>query len=582
MASDGTRVYRYGLRHCVEGADVVEAQIDAAHRYQVALTELELARRDRITAIQRAADPAGLSDAVAHAVADLAAICAEPPQGLRGRWSTEQRAQLDAARVRMRAARAAWKAHRASLAADAGIRAQYRAVTSWAQSEQRRLRATCGVYWGSYLLVEAAMEQVRRAAAPPRRPPWRHGAGRVGVQLQRGLPVAVAMAGTDRHLQVAPPSGVGGRRRAARTHVRLRVGTHDREPVWATWECMLHRPLPPDGLITWAVVVRDVIPGRSGPGRYRDELHLTVEAAPEVDRHALAHPTRTVAVDWLTPEWLPDGTLAVAEWADSLGASGTVTVDRRTARAWRERLPGLRSVRDRALTQCVRALTEWQALADVPWPEIWPARVRERLDTLAEWHSPYHLVALYRLWAAHRFAGDEAGYTLLDRWWRGDGQDHGERHRWEYEAAERRTALRRRDDAYRVWAAQVTRTAATVVLRARDLRTDLTMPRGVRESSADQAVRARRVLAAAGRLRTLLEQAAARRGRMVVSYAAAEAGATGLLTAWRERPGEARIVLAARATDPAGSGARARAGGRWGRRRARATENRSPGSLEVC
>ena len=65
-------------------------------------------------------------------------------------------------------------------------------IAKRAGSLQRNARAHCGVYWGTYLLVEAAHDASREMPLydgvepnDPRFSKW-NGEGRIGVQVQQG------------------------------------------------------------------------------------------------------------------------------------------------------------------------------------------------------------------------------------------------------------------------------------------------------------------------------------------------------------------------------------------------------------
>src|SRR5690606_14013043 len=63
------------------------------------------------------------------------------------------------------------------------------------------------------------------------------------------------------------------RRLHARTTLRIRIGSEGRDPVWASFPMIMHRPLPPDGIVKQAAVKL----ARIGT-RERWELHVTVQA----------------------------------------------------------------------------------------------------------------------------------------------------------------------------------------------------------------------------------------------------------------------------------------------------------------
>ena len=142
------------------------------------------------------------------------------------------------------------------------------------------------------------------------------GAGRVTVRFQYGLSVEKAFADDTRlRLGAVDPEAWshpsrGFRRKLSRTTVRIRVGSDRRVPLWLELPVMLHRPLPPSGVIRAASVVREIV-----GGRYRWRLLLIVEQpADEAPRQGF-----TVAID-LGWRMLDDG-LRVAYWEDDEAAT---------------------------------------------------------------------------------------------------------------------------------------------------------------------------------------------------------------------------------------------------------------------
>ena len=83
------------------------------------------------------------------------------------------------------------------------------------------------------------------------------GSGRWTCQIQGGMTVAEAFAGTDNRFQIDPvppeawthPSR-GERKRLCRTTARIRIGsTENRQPIWQPIPIVMHRPIPEDALI---------------------------------------------------------------------------------------------------------------------------------------------------------------------------------------------------------------------------------------------------------------------------------------------------------------------------------------------
>lgn len=619
-----TLVIQYGLPRCVEGQDVVEEQISRAHRYANRLVELERSKRQVLAEIQARADSGDAIGAKQRALERLdraKAELAEAKQG-DGPVPASLRAAVREARVAYRDAAEALREAKRRWSADPAIVAQYAAASEAQGDLARRLRAESGVYWGTYLLVEAAHEQIRRSPAEPRFRAWSGGSGRVGVQIPRGIPWSRVLSGEDTRMRVEPIHDDG--RAVSRRHdpargvgrsvLWLRVGSHDdRSPVWARWQVVIHRAIPPDALVKWAVVVRRREPWRDGAARYRDTLHLTVEAAMPEDARIAADRSRTVALDigWRR---LDDGSLRVAAWYDSAGGSGTYVLSRDDCEASLERSASLRAIRDRKMDEMRARLAAWSD--GVTWPAAWPDRLIDRMATLGLWRSPQRFAQLFRVWSRERFPGDAVGYEILRQWWAGDeprtaAGDHGDRHLWEWESNCRQTAVRRRRDLYRRWSAEIARTHSRIVIERFDLRAVKQRP-AVDETEHVRAAPARSQMhfAAVGEFRALLLRAAESRGCEVVEVEAAgttrtcsrcgadqewdqaeelvhtctecgetwdqdEGAARNILA--RERSDGARIVVAARTAGEDRSYAGGK-GGRWQRRKAEKRDRSRGGS----
>lgn len=125
------------------------------------------------------------------------------------------------------------------------------------------------------------------------------------------------------------------RRRASRTTVHFRVGSDGRDPVWVVLPMVMHRPLPENGIVRQASVVRKRV-GRA----FRYKLVITVEI-PETK--ILFHKEGVVAVDlgWRKVE----GRVRVAYWADDKGNYGQLVLPDRMIQAF-QKLRDLRSIRD--------------------------------------------------------------------------------------------------------------------------------------------------------------------------------------------------------------------------------------------
>jgi len=188
------RVYRYGLLP-PETRDVVDEQIWLAHRYYNDLIEVEHASRQAYVWARSKVPASQLSQI--------------------SKQLEEERKDVCNARVR-----------------DPG----------WGPG----LRGTCGLYSGTYLLIESQAEQAcKKPGAPPRFRRW-EGEGAIGVQCSKPIPVAELLAGTHRLAAVDT-----GPRMHCRTGRPVKNGVWLTVPVGpngvrARFPMVMHRQMPPD------------------------------------------------------------------------------------------------------------------------------------------------------------------------------------------------------------------------------------------------------------------------------------------------------------------------------------------------
>ena len=460
------RVYSYGCRLPIQGADIVEQQLLLAHRYYNMLIEIEKRRREKSRAAQSESSVVVtalesriqvLSDAIEKGYATI-----NTKKGQKRTNAVEIKAEriaLKALRAQRTSVVAELKAAKAE-ARTPELKEHFAAIQEEANEEIRQARARCGVYWGTYLLVEQAVNAARKSPTDPEfhrlaAVPNRDGGvveighGRVGVELMRGVAVSAIMSGQDTRLQIDPPTP----NRMSR--VRLRVGTTPKgnAPIWAEWPFRLHRPLPADGVVKWAWVHKSL------KGRWVNwELQVVVES--ESLRRAPRAPSDggVIAIDigWRKRP-VENGTdLRVAYWVNDQGEEGEF----RLPVEWQERLDhvaSLRAIEDRNFNTVRAALTVWRDKHEVPeW-------LTKALEYLPAWKAPRRLGGVVDLWKTQRFEGDTEIFEILKAWWR----QH--RHLYDWEACERDRTLNTRRLWYQQLAAKLTRCYAVVVLEDFDI-----------------------------------------------------------------------------------------------------------------
>lgn len=301
-----------------------------------------------------------------------------------------------------------------------------------------------GLYWGTYLQVEAAADQSQRTTLigddvdtfSPR------DEGVLAVQIQSTSPIMAdsMMGGADRRVQISAESNSDhkARRGGIRHELRVRVGSNGRDPIWSLLHIILHRPLPHER-VTW-VLLRC----RRTAMRYRWEASVLVDGqsvgVPNQDRAAGVG----VDLNWRRVE----GGIRTATWVGSDGRMGELVIPEAVSgRAAKS--DSLRAIRDRSRDQMRGKILEWirvrQELDEAdggrgcvagqtsrlgPWRDV--EEMRKDLPHVHSWRRVGRFVRLHRLWSQHATPDSEEILVDMAAWLKQD------RHLWDWECHNRR------------------------------------------------------------------------------------------------------------------------------------------------
>jgi predicted RNA-binding Zn-ribbon protein involved in translation (DUF1610 family) len=481
------RVYEYGLLRPIQNRKLVDDQIFGAHRYCNKLVELERRRRDEIAKLL------GNDTTVAR----LTSLVVKLEDRLtRLRTKVKQKSQQAGKRTNQRVSvkwtLAALKLVRARLrpAKDVARQTMQAAIktANHASNERRKVeRAACGVYWGTYLLIEDAVDAATRQPTPPHFKPYRN-EGRIGVQLQGGETVST-LFGDDTRIRIAPvpadtwSKGIGHRRRHSRTTLHLRIGsTDDRQPIWAVFPMILHRPMPEGALVKRVVVKRRMLADRE-----RWTALITVH---EPDRTSGVADGKMVAMDL---GWRARGdALRVAYTMDTEGKTREILVSPDILSGL-DKADSIRSIRDKLFDRARDLLVGFVKSG------LMSQELLDRTKHAHAWRSPLKLTRFLAFWKQNRVAGDDDVFEWLTYWF------HRNRHLWQYEAGTRKRTLLRRRETFRVLAAQLANKYQTLVLEDFNLADVAEKPAPEQaDSPRDRNARAQRHAAAPSELRSVL------------------------------------------------------------------------------
>ena len=364
---------------------------------------------------------------------------------------------------------------------------------------KREARARHEAYWGTYLCVEAA--KLKSFTTTPwydddgetRNPRYarKDDRDRVAVQfVGKTTTVEDLFTGTTKaRIEVvdAPLVKQTGELRTTRREdqyalLHLRVG-HASDPVWATFPMVMHRPLPPGAVVSWIKVTATPI-GRNQ--RWTCEVTCEFEeACPRSGGQGVA----AVVFGWHKVQ----AGLRVAAWMSDSGEVGELTIGemglgevdadggRGGIASGIRQASKIRSVRDEAFSRALASLLGWLSEHDMPaWMRDCttrrkydsrgnviaqqPPSKKQAVGWLSEWKSQARLASLVKRWAENRVDGDEEIFGRRPRLGADDkpvdgtgagleGWRYHDFHLWQYETHQRESALLRRREHYRRFAA---------------------------------------------------------------------------------------------------------------------------------
>ena len=478
------RVYTYGLLDPRVNADLVEDQIRKAHRYRNILVEIERDRRAEVrVALSSHPDVEPISievDQIVTAREQIRDQIRRANAHKRGRADVqEQRAAFREVSARLKDARARLKAAKDMIRDDAEVQRKIEAADERANDRIRKERATCNVYWGNYLLQEAAADDARKEKTPPQFRRWT-GEGRVSVQLQGGISLADLSRDTQVQLHPGRPLKEGRAVPRDARVLRLRVGSDEKKhPIWAEWPMILHRPLPEGARIKVVTVHKRRRDCRS----WEWTATFQVVIAEDQRSQGLVPEGGVIALNLgFTGNYEHlGGALRAGYLVDAAGCAQEVVLPESVVDRVRQS-EAIRSQRDDNLNHLRAELVAWLREHEAELPEWIVDRCvlsrpvegeeRRRCWPIEQWKSFGRFVALARLWRDKRGPdqvgsgqwNDEAGYALIEKWRYRD--EHLER----YESGMRRGALLHRREVYRLVAADLASKYQMLVVGSTDLR----------------------------------------------------------------------------------------------------------------
>ncbi|KNZ70317.1 hypothetical protein Tfer_0877 [Thermincola ferriacetica] len=491
------RVYEYGCLTPTAGEKEMLDQLHRRNQFWNRLVEIEREYRQAVNDLLTPPD-----NPVPELEAELEAVREEIKQRRQQKRSvrvniSDLRERAKDLRERIRQARQEARAARKEMLE--ANRDKLKELDAERVKQIKQAQAESGLYWCNYDEVVASYQVARQKAARQGRDLRFHrfdGSGKVTVRWQKGLPVEQVF-GSDTRLQIDPVSEEAWyhpkrseRRRLSRTKVRIRVASDGRNPVWLELPMVMHRPLPPDGTIRSASIVREKL-----GNTYRYKLVVTVALeTPSAPVIPAASGRIFVNCTWQRNE---NGIVA-ATWHDDSGQKGELILPNRVVSQF-YKLDDLRSIRDKHFNEIKETISKFL--------DMFPDWLKEELATIDKWRSQARLVSVYRKWRENRFDGDEEMFEAVGYWYM------REQHLWLWEVNLRDQLIRHRREIYRIFSAGIAKKYAEVVVSKPDLRKAAEKPDpefGPQTSKPEDRIR---TIAAVSTLYLAIENACRKFGR---------------------------------------------------------------------
>lgn len=509
-----TMVYSYKCK-VLSGQENIDQQISLAHKYYNLLVQLNNERAKKFDAIRKKICPeydsidAQVAEASAEVERIVDAIRAANAKAKRKRATKEESAQLAEAKAKRKQLYERRKSIRDTVPTiqefieeNRKLDIEYNGVQVDGKTFReggifKEARSKCGLYWGTYLKVEGAIEQAKKTSTGPLRFRRWDGNGQVAIQIQGGASWSDILSGSGRvgNLLKFRDIITRGKNRCNRIVLTMRCGSDEHgDPVYCAVQASWYRELPEDARIMGVSLVRRMMPPlRTKDGwkpDYRWEIQFTLRTNTEKVRATSG--ACGIDLGWRVR---PDGSLRVAYLVDDAGNEEEITLPAVLVQRW-SKCNDLQSIRDKNFNEIIARIAEWKSSQ-----QNLPEWLTEATRFISQWRAKGKLARLIDQWKVNRFQGDESVLGELEAW---RVQDV---HLWQWQAFNLRKAFRERLQFYREFAARARKSYARIFVEDCDWR-KLAKKLAPDNNGFDQSKWAMKI-ASVGMLRDILKQAGA-------------------------------------------------------------------------
>ena len=480
------KVYKYGLRAPTQNANLVFEQMKNAHKYNNFLIEIERGRRSYVRSLLSNSSTTIIS--IQSEIADLKKKYAEIDKEIKSQHSTmRSRTSTKTDKDDLKQVREVWETKEKELSAaiklawkDPEVLKELALVKTRKNEITNLARKYCNVYWGTYLLIEAAVEASAKKLPlfeDPKFKRWED-TGQIGVSDQDGFISANIFNANNTCIKIdqVDDSAFYSEKRSERrvkckTNLHVRVGSTTKDekgkgagkPIFATFPMTMHRPLPEGSTI------RGVKINLKKVGNYQEwSADFIVDMTKVLEPTDKAKGEVCLDIGWRdmtdsnSNKYFRMGkTRDYQDLVEEIKTNSDIVADIKKA-------SDIRSIRDKNFDKIKGQLQTFIKNNDVP----------EWLKTKAQyvhlWKSNKKLIAIAKYWQNNRFAGDEKIFgdkCYFDKQAKKLVNDHGitgyiyhDNHLYNWECCQRSKALKHRKEEYRKIAAKLSAKYKTLIL----------------------------------------------------------------------------------------------------------------------
>lgn len=523
-----TRIWSFWCHKPVHELDRLNEQFQLARVYKNKLIEIEKERRAKREALLAAQPAVALVqaqiDELTKKIETLRAHVSGEHQDKRDKKTSPQsRSELKALKEARRDLYKKLKNERASIRESLQDALEKIDNESYEASKAAYGESSC--FWGTKLLINKEMEQAKKSPTGPQFRRW-DGGGRVGIQIQKGMPISDLFTGEDTRIRLMrsdPSLPQTGKR--ALDSAMMRIGSDDKsQPIWTKFPCLIHRDLPREGVIKWAWLRRYKV----GP-RMKYELSLVLES----QEFGALKPRKTqeermcaIDIGWRKR---PEAHLRFAYLWDGEQAKELALPSKIESHF--EKADDLHSIRQKLFNEERKALSSW--LDEHP-----ESSVANFFPYLEQWKSPAKLARAFNLWKKQRVHDDALIFAKVSEWMR------RENHLYRWESGARERTLNSRLEIYRQAAREIASTYSIIVIEEFDLR-NVIERKSVenKDKEMHDEARSQRFQAAVSEFRQQLREQAQKFGSRIIEVPAENTTLTCHLCMFTEKWDKAPSVM---------------------------------------